>query len=144
MTVPWITLMSAMRKGVMLADPATWKSRQVLTNTIGGLVVVLYSIARAMGWMTWEIDNATLQDLGLALGAALYSLANVVLTVGTTTKIGLDAPGPVPAAAAVVVRDATGGLRVPDGSATPGAVPADLGRIPPHLDRPSTNPFLDD
>jgi len=143
MNVPWISLMAAMRKGVMLADPATWKNRQVLINAIGGLVVILYSIARALGWMTWEIDDATLQDLGLALGGALFSLANVVLTVGTTTKIGLEAPGQVPAAADVVVRDAAGGLRLPDGSTAHGSVPTDADRIHPSTDRPGANPFLD-
>ena len=143
MSLPWITLLAAMRKGAMLADPETWKQRQVLINTVGGLVVAGYSLARALGWITWDIDSGTLADVGMALGAALYSVANVVLTVATTTKIGLESAAPVPAAAAVVVRDATGGLRQPDGSTAPGSVPANAGGASPGADRPSPTPFLD-
>ena len=143
MSLPWITLMSAMRKGAMLADPETWKQRQVLINTVGGLVVAGYSLARALGWITWDIDSGTLADVGMALGAALYSVANIILTVGTTTKIGLASTGPVSVEAAVLVRDATGGLRLPDGSTAPGAVPTHAGGAGPGADRAVPNPFLD-
>ena len=143
MSMPWITVLAAMRKGVMLAYPATWKQRQVLINTVGGLVVAGYTIAKALGWITWDIDSGTLADVGMALGAALYSVANVILTVATTTKIGLDSSGPVSVEAAVVERGPAGELRQPDGSTAPGAVPANAGGAGPSAPNPVPNPFMD-
>lgn len=133
----WLALLAVLRQGAMLTHAATWKERQVLINVIAGLLAAAYMLARAQGWIAIEVDNATLLDLGSAVGAILFTGFNAFFTVATTEKIGLPPADPAP--------DLTppGQLREPQGSAVHGPVRTDPGRAPGSAPKRPANPFLD-
>lgn len=132
MSLPWISLLAALRKGAVLANAATWKERQVLVNAVTGLLLSGYAVAKAQGWLAMEVDHAALVDLGMGLGAALFAAYNIVATVVTTDKVGLPAKPP-----------AAGGVREPARPAASGAVSPDPGRVSPGAPPDPPNPFLD-
>lgn len=131
----WLAIISVLRLGIALKNRETWKVQQVLVNVIVGLLTVGYFLARDQGWITFEIDDSTLLEVGAAFGAALYSGYNAYLTVATTKTIGLApvAPATVDAVADVLLE--------PEGPDNPGQLPSDDNRRP--IEKPVTNPFLD-
>lgn len=83
-----LALLAVFRKGAMLSNPEAWKGAQVATN-VAALIVALGALAKAFGW-----DSGLTEEQALAIGggvAAIASLANGMLTVATTDKIGLPA-----------------------------------------------------
>jgi len=131
----WLAILAVLRLGIALKNRETWKVQQVLVNVIVGLLTAGYFLARAQGWITFEIDDSTLLEVGSAFGAALYSGYNAYLTVATTKTIGLApvAPATVDAVADVLLE--------PEGQAVTGPLPSDDNRRP--IEKPVTNPFLD-
>ena len=127
----WLALLAVIRQGAMLANAATWKERQVLVNAIAGLLTAAYMLASSQGWITVEVDNAALLEIGAALGAILFTGYNVFFTVATTDKIGLDPVAP------------PSQLREPSRQAEPGSVQTDPERVQGDDSKRSSNPFLD-
>ena len=134
----WLAILAVLRQGAMLAHAETWKERQVLINVIAGLLAAAYMLARAQGWITIEVDNATLLDLGSAIGAILFTGFNAFFTVATTEKIGLSPADPAPDLAP------PGQLRESQGSAVHGPMPANPERVQDNAPKRTPNPFLDD
>jgi len=131
----WLAILAVLRQGAMLTNAATWKERQVLVNAIAGLLTAGYMLARSQGWITIEVDNAALLDLGSAIGAVLYTAFNIFFTAATTKKIGLAPADPVPAPPSQ--------LREPQGSARSESVQTDPKRVQGDDSKRSPNPFLD-
>lgn len=133
----WLAILAVLRLGIALKNRETWKVQQVLVNVIVGLLTAVYFLARAQGWITFEIDDSTLLDVGTAFGAALYSVYNAYLTVATTKTIGL---APVAPATVGAVADV---LLEPEGPADAGPLPSEGIRLPDPVKKPDSNPFLD-
>ena len=131
----WLSIIAVLRQGTMLTNPETWKERQVLVNVVAGFLTALYMLARSQGWITVEVDNAALLEIGAALGAILFTGYNVFFTVATTKKIGLVPADPV------APPDV---LREPPRQATPGPVQTDSERGAGDASKRDVNPFLDD
>lgn len=131
----WLAILAVLRLGIALKNRETWKVQQVLVNVIVGILTAGYFLAREQGWVTFEVDDSTLLDVGAAFGMALYSAYNAYLTVATTKTIGLApvAPATVDAVADVLLE--------PERPADPGPLPTNDGRAP--VEKPVTNPFLD-
>lgn len=77
-------LWALFRQGEQVADPALWKKRQIKATVLAGALLALTNVARAWGHEL-PIDPAAANDIAVGVIAAV----NVVLTVVTTTKIGL-------------------------------------------------------
>jgi len=131
----WLAILAVLRQGAMLTNAATWKERQVLVNAIAGLLTAGYMLARSQGWITIEVDNAALLDLGSAIGVVLYTAFNIFFTVATTDKIGRVPADPVAPPSQ---------LREPSRQAAPGPVQTDSERVQGDAPKRDTNPFLGD
>ena len=129
----WLAIISVLRQGSVLTNAAVWKERQVLVNAIAGLLTALYMLALSQGWITLEVDNAALLDLGSAIGAVLYTAFNIFFTVATTKKIGLAPADPAPPDV----------LREPAGQADLEPMQANPKRAPGDSPKRDPNPFLD-
>lgn len=110
----WLLLIDALRKGAQLAKPETWKSVQLVSTLVAGALVSGYSFLVAMGLGDVVPDDA-LSQLGVALGAAVYTLVQAYLTVATTKKIGVLPPAAAPAALADPVQQPADASVPPDG-----------------------------
>ena len=73
-------LISALKVGHKLSRPGAWKSAQVWTNLLTGLVALAFSFGIEIPLMESEI---------VLLSGAIVAVLNVVLTMATTKKIGL-------------------------------------------------------
>lgn len=74
------------RKGSSLANPSAWKAGQVATN-VAAFISALAVLSKAFGF---DIPITDEQAIAIGSGvAAVASVANGVLTVATTDKIGL-------------------------------------------------------
>lgn len=82
-------LLDALNKGSRLADAETWKSRQVVTTIITGVVVSGYAFASAMGWVPEGVSEDRLLAAGASLGALVFFAFNTYATIATTSKIGI-------------------------------------------------------
>lgn len=76
-----------LQKGQMLRDPATWKSRTVVLNTIAAIMTAGVAGAKALGYDIPLTD----EDLNqLALGVVVVlGMFNSWSTAATTDKIGI-------------------------------------------------------
>lgn len=72
------------RQGSAVANPAAWKAGQISATVIGGLVLVIVNLAKAFGY---DIPIST--EGANAIGVAVLVIVNSVLTVTTTTSIGM-------------------------------------------------------
>ena len=82
-----VSIFAALRYGASLTDPAIWKQRQNLTNSLIGLlgaVVVFLPIG---------ISSDQVIDIVGGI-VALVGVYNVYTTTATTTKIGLQPKDP--------------------------------------------------
>ena len=129
----WLAIIAVLRQGAMLTNSATWKERQVLVNAIAGLLTALYMLALSQGWITLEVDNAAIMDLGSAIGVVLYTAFNAFFTVATTKKIGLAPADPAPPDV----------LREPAGQVDLKPMQADAKRVQGDASERRPNPFLD-
>ena len=77
-------LLKLFKKGQVVADPQKWKTRQVTSTTIVGVLYALIGVADAFGYKV-PVDEETLT--GLAVG--ILAVANIVLTYTTSDKVGL-------------------------------------------------------
>lgn len=72
------------RKGEEVGDVEKWKAGQVSVNAVIGIVAALFATASAFGF---ELP-ATEDQIG-AIGAGVFAVANIVLTVVTSRRAGL-------------------------------------------------------
>jgi hypothetical protein len=92
-----------LRHGSAVADPATWKSRQVAANALLGLLVGGSALASAFGWIPEPLSQEILMQV--AEGAVLVVLAviNILATWATSEKVGVgkkpESPSPAASAA---------------------------------------------
>lgn len=77
-------LWSLFRKGEAVADPAKWKSRQITSTMLAGLLIAVVQLAKACGHEI-PIDN----DTALALAGGIIAAVNTVLTIITSRHAGL-------------------------------------------------------
>lgn len=86
-------LISALRTGWILKNPAAWKQRQVAINALVGLLSAAVAIARGFGYDLQISDELI---AGVATGVwAVVGVFNSWATVATTDKIGLGRVEPV-------------------------------------------------
>jgi hypothetical protein len=78
----FILFCRALRAGESLADPATWKTRQLRLNAI---LAILYLLAK---FLPFELTPDDFEAIASTL-ALLGGLINSYLTVATTEKVGL-------------------------------------------------------
>jgi hypothetical protein len=78
----FILFFQALRAGELLADPATWKSRQL---SVTAILAILYFLVKVLPMDIPSNDLTTIAD-GIAL---VGGLVNSYLTVATTEKVGV-------------------------------------------------------
>lgn len=78
-----------MHKGEMVADPAKWKTHQITGNAVGAFILSLVGIAKASG-MQLPVDD----QQAMVIGGAVVALFNIVYTMVTSDKIGLQPKRP--------------------------------------------------
>lgn len=87
-----LAFFAVLRYGSSVTDPAIWKVRQNLVNTLVGLLGAMLTLAKLFGYGV-ELDHE--QILALASGiAVVVGVFNLYLTTATTTKIGLPPSDP--------------------------------------------------
>ena len=77
-------LMTLLKKGRSVADPAKWKSRQITATALTGAIWATIQAAEAFGYAI-PIDEATVDSV--AVGT--LALVNWLLTLSTSEKIGV-------------------------------------------------------
>lgn len=81
-----LALLKLFRRGNEVANAAAWKNGQITANVLAGLVLAAAGAAQAFG-LGIEVSDAD----ALAMGGGVLAVANVVLTVVTSRKVGLPA-----------------------------------------------------
>jgi len=87
-----IAAIRALHHGASVADPATWKKRQVAVNAVVGLVSALSILAASFGWLPQELADQTIMQFGEGLVLAIFAAMgafNVGVTAATSNKVGL-------------------------------------------------------
>lgn len=82
-------LWSVFKAGEEVADSAKWKGRQITVTMIAGLIIALVHLAKVFGYEI-PIDS----DTATAIAGGVLAIANVVLTLVTSKKIGLRTKQP--------------------------------------------------
>jgi hypothetical protein len=75
------------QQGKELTDSKVWKDRQIVGNTLVGVLGAIAVIAKGFGY-DFHIDEQTIQAAAMGI-AALYGIGNSILTVITSKKVGL-------------------------------------------------------
>ena len=79
------------RKGNEVANPEGWKNGQVTVNTVAAFLAALLAAANAFGYRLPVSDDAV-----LSIAGGLFALANVIVTIITSKRVGIAAK-PLPA-----------------------------------------------
>jgi hypothetical protein len=75
---------TVLRRGSVVADPATWKTRSALVIALSGLIVAAAQAAEAFGHdLGIDADTATALAGGIAAAVGLWS------TFATSDKVGM-------------------------------------------------------
>ncbi len=82
---------TAFQQGKELTHSATWKNRQAAGNAVTALLASGVVIAKGFGF-DLAIDEQTLTVAGMGI-AALVTVANSILTVVTSAKVGRPPKG---------------------------------------------------
>ncbi|MGZ8172566.1 MAG: hypothetical protein ACXWT0_01560 [Methylobacter sp.] len=80
---------TAFKKGKELTNSATWKNVQLAGSALFGLLSSLVVIAAGFGYDIRAVATDTMLQQASAGIAALYFIANGILTVVTTSKLGI-------------------------------------------------------
>jgi len=80
-------LLTAVKKGKELSNAATWKNVQIAGNAIAVLLTSLLALACGWGYC-FDIDQTQLESIGMGV-ATVYGVANSMITVLTSKKVGL-------------------------------------------------------
>lgn len=78
------------QQGKVISNAATWKNRQIAGNAMVGLLSSALVIAGGFG-VAINVDADTINAAGAGI-AALVTIANAVLTVITSDKVGVKKP----------------------------------------------------
>lgn len=81
----WVLL----KAGKRVSDPALWKTRQITVTALAAALWAAVHAASAMG-VDIPVDEDTVNELAVGI----IAIANVVLTLVTTNKIGIDGERP--------------------------------------------------
>lgn len=73
-------------KGEEVADPEKWKARQISASVIAGAIMAAVKLAGTFG-----IDIPVDSDTSLLIAGGVLATVNVVLTMVTSKKAGLQA-----------------------------------------------------
>lgn len=79
-------LWALFRKGEEVSDPEKWKSRQITGTMLAGLLLAIIHLAKTFGY-----DIPMDEDTASTIGVGVIAAANVVLTMVTSKKAGLQA-----------------------------------------------------
>ena len=82
------SIVEAVQYGSSVADPATWKTRQVAANAIVGLLSAASIVAAQAGWLPSEVDSETLANLGEGIALVGLSVINIIGVWTTSKKVG--------------------------------------------------------
>ena len=82
-------------EGKELENSATWKNRQLLGNHLAALLAAGIFVAHSLGYSI-PLDQSQITLIGSVAGAILAT-ANSVLTVATSSRMGLKPPNAVTA-----------------------------------------------
>jgi hypothetical protein len=82
-----VNILKALRYGVMLTKPETWKTRQNLINALVGVLSAVV-IFLPEPYRT-ALGGEVLAAIATAIAAVVGLVINPVLTTATTEKIGL-------------------------------------------------------
>jgi hypothetical protein len=91
-----ISAIRVFRHGASVADPATWKSRQVALNAVLGLVSAAAILASAMGWIPEPVQEETIIQFSEGLVLAVLAIINILGTWATSNKVGVGRKPPMP------------------------------------------------
>jgi hypothetical protein len=76
-----------LKAGEELKNPANWKKGQVLTNTVGGLVMGAVAIIK---WKLPDIEiPQVVSDYAIEIISGALVVANAYMTTATSKKVGL-------------------------------------------------------
>lgn len=76
-----------LQQGRMIADPATWKRRDLAVSGLAALFASLYAAARTLGF-DFPIERADLDALAAGIAAAVW-MYHGWSTAATSDKVGL-------------------------------------------------------
>ena len=80
--------LNLLRVGQEVADPVKWKTRQVTVNAVSAVIIALFSLLGAFGWsIPWTVEIVE------ALALIILAVANILLTVVTSFKVGAPVGG---------------------------------------------------
>jgi hypothetical protein len=78
---------TVLKTGEELKNPANWKKGQVLTNTVGGLVMAAVAIIK---WKFPDIEiPQVVADYAIEIISGALVVANAYMTTASTKKIGV-------------------------------------------------------
>lgn len=78
-------LFDLFKKGSSVLEPEKWKNRQITVTVLAGLVLAVVNTLAAFGYsIPIDIDSAN------AISAGIIAVVNVVLTVTTSDKVGIN------------------------------------------------------
>lgn len=80
---------AALQRGRELANPETWKTQQNVVNAVGGVLVVIVGLVKALGYELPISDEQVLL-VGGSIGTIVWVFYNLYITTATTKKIGLS------------------------------------------------------
>jgi len=78
------------RKGQEVANPDSWKNKQITANILAGIILSIVALAKAFGY-----DLPIDQDMAISIGGGFITIVNVILTITTSKKVGLPAKSDV-------------------------------------------------
>jgi hypothetical protein len=91
-----ISAIQVFRHGASVADPATWKSRQVALNAGLGLVSAAAILASAIGWIPEPVQEETIIQFSEGVVLAVLAIINILGTWATSNKVGIGRKPPMP------------------------------------------------
>ena len=76
------------RQGQLVANPKKWKNAQMGASALSGLLLALYAVAVAKGWIPpgWE---TVVNSVSFAIASVVFLLFNPAVTVATSDKVGI-------------------------------------------------------
>lgn len=79
-------ILNLLRVGQEVADPVKWKNGQVTANAVSSVLISIISLLDAFGWdLPWTLEAVQVAAL------VILAAANILLTLVTSTKVGLPA-----------------------------------------------------
>lgn len=90
----FLALLEVLYQGKALASSTVWKNRQVLVNSLIGVLAASTTLAHSFG-VRIEVSGDDVAQIAGAVGA-IVGLFNAYVTTATSTKVGMPPPEPDP------------------------------------------------